>query len=354
MAAVGLTDVYKYGARLLAHLLVVVLVGVVLVLTGDLIGEFLVGSVTDPSLRQPPARTGQVGWVGVGIAGIGVLATFIGLSGLLYKLVADGTAAGTRAVTGGKAGPVGASADVAGEERDAGPDEPRQSATASQADGTSQPDAATETPATDEQTAVSDATASDTGQTEPETEPMSAGTDEGETTQSSATAPEWTPPDPSEFEQPREEATSDESASTAEPFADDPAETYADDTKVVDEATIDDTGATSWEDLQTSAESGHPASESVETDSSTPTDWADETAEITDSAEFDRSSGEPDDSPETTEGPHDDSPETTAEPDDDSPETTAEPDDDDSEDGDAFESFEATETDPLSDALDDE
>ena len=95
MAAVGLSDVFKYGTRFLAHLLVVVLAGVVLVLIGNVVGEFLIGTPSDPSFRTPPET---IGWAGVAISAVGVLATVAGLGGLLFKIVADGTAAGTRAV----------------------------------------------------------------------------------------------------------------------------------------------------------------------------------------------------------------------------------------------------------------
>jgi len=371
MAAVGLTDVYKYGARFLAQLLVVVLVGVVLVLTGDLVGGFIVGSATDPALRTPP---NQSGWAGVAIAGIGILATLSGTVGLLFKLVADGTAAGTRSVVDdgvrqaasaeesdeGEAdeteadtgqseeteqssrpepeqAPVAQASQETGDSGSEPLEQPRQSEMPPQADGPAQ-----ETPV-DDQTGAAPAH-SGNGTEEPraestasaaEAEPAAAEptemgedgasveNDGDETTQTREEPPEWTPPDPSEFEQSRDESTvagdpqsrstAEQSEVTDEPFSEDTAGNYADETKIVDEPTFEeaDASATSWEDLKSSSGSGEGI------DDQSPSEWTDETEEITEGS--DEESTEPE-----------------------------------SDTGANFESFETSDGDPLSDALDDE
>jgi len=360
MAAVGLSDVFKYGTRFLAHLIVVVLLGVVFVLIGNVVGDFLVGTVSDPGIRS---SLGTTAYAGIAIAVVGVLVTVAGLGGLLFKLVADGTTVGTESALAAADGISVAGDETSeqagdGESRDAqqdtgfSPETPQSSPTASDqsrhapetTDPTQQPsagrdsqspvDAASTTnqaqsdPPTDtaQPGAASGEQAVPRQETQHQSEPTQSsqpvtdaespgahseqstearpttndesddetgdGTPTGETDEQSTPdePPEWTPPDPDEFEQQqaaraRERATEDGATdadqSTREhdtsPFDDDPETGFENDTRVVDEDQFDDaqSGATTWDDLQSPTDSTtEQASDRVTDESaSTADDW---------------------------------------------------------------------------------
>lgn len=329
MAAVGLSDVFKYGTRFLAHLLVVVLAGVVLVLTGHLVGDILLLNSGAPGLRLPSSTTGRVG---LGIAGLGLLVTVIGLAGLLFKLVADGTAVGTRAVLeeGGELATSDGDettsepaddADVSDEPADTpSPDERGSPATAASptpqerqeptettdptqsaptSDGPSPPfsqDAAAESqaapqPPTDpdagqppaSETEPSQADSGPANGPEPRSEPAGGddgtGVPDGTDTGNAEGSSEWTPPDPEEFEQHQSTRPDQQSGeASSDPFADDSTGGFDDDTRVVDEGQIDEPAdeATTWDDLRDSSGESNTGSSTDPTgaDESAEEDWS--------------------------------------------------------------------------------
>lgn len=384
MAAVGLSDVFKYGTRLLANLLVVVLTGMVLVLAGNLVGEFIVGTVSNPDIRMPPT---QVGWAGVAVAGAGVLVTFAGLCGLLFKLVADGTAVGTRSVLEAE-GVLSSGVDAEGTDAEVGTSD--ESGVLTQSDetapappgegdgtvaGVSEQPMETTDPVREQQSESASSgggpppqhsedapngQSSDPDRQQPPatgTEPPQQGPPEehsarmpaesdaeggtsGVSEGASAEDPsEWTPPDPEEFEQHQSTQTEEQSPDAgADPFAENAG--FEDDTKVVDEGQFDEPpdSATTWDDLRDSSEesTSGPVDEPAtgETSESESDDWSgsnpfgNESASDNTATESEGSSSPP---AETEEG--------------------------DSEPQDAYdEEFTETEggDDPLSDALEDE
>ena len=358
MAAVGLSDVFKYGTRFLAHLLVVVLLGVVLVLVGDVVGEFITGGLTDPGIRS---NLGTTAYAGIAISVAGVLVTVAGLGGLLFKLVADGTAVGTRSVIVDADGlgdaPTNAASDDEHSDADAAssdeatdtaspesageqPQPPRRPtettapSTESGSAGQNRP-AASQDPVTQESTdrqttpseqferaagqqSAASSEPEQTSQTAPSGEPAppqsgepeqspapdesATGSEQSEAPSNPDEPPEWTPPDPAEFERQQAENADDRAQRDTEDAVDQaqrdtedaddrvsqdrPAspldehrqDSFDDDTRVVDGDQFDDTesGATTWDDLQTPTEStAEPVDEPVteEPQSTGQEDW---------------------------------------------------------------------------------
>ena len=99
MSAVGLSDLYRYGARFVGYVLVVTAAGGALVAGGYVLGA------SDLSTQ---AATNEA-LLGIAAGAIGVLLVLSGLVGLIYKLIADAVMAGTVAARR----TAGADADVA-------------------------------------------------------------------------------------------------------------------------------------------------------------------------------------------------------------------------------------------------
>ncbi|WP_276250436.1 hypothetical protein [Haloarcula rara] len=88
MSAAGLSDVYRYGVRFVGYLLAVTLVAGVFVGGGvAIVGTQGLSSVTGGGATGPVVAA-------IALVAIGVLLLLSGLSGLAYKLVADATMAG--------------------------------------------------------------------------------------------------------------------------------------------------------------------------------------------------------------------------------------------------------------------
>jgi hypothetical protein len=90
MSAVGLTDVYRYGTRLLGTLLVVAGVGGGLIAAGYVL-------IQNGSLDSLSGTAGYRAVLGIVVGALGGLLLLSGLLGLCHKLVADATMTGTLA-----------------------------------------------------------------------------------------------------------------------------------------------------------------------------------------------------------------------------------------------------------------
>lgn len=91
MSAAGLSDVYRYGVRFVGYLLAVTLAAGVFVAGGALAGGSVLTDVADGGAAA--ATTGPL-VAGIALIAIGVLLFLSGLSGLVYKLIADAAMAG--------------------------------------------------------------------------------------------------------------------------------------------------------------------------------------------------------------------------------------------------------------------
>ena len=108
MSAAGLSDVYRYGVRFVGYLLVVTLVGSAFIVGGAIIGNRIL-----PTADGGATATSNVAAIALFV--IGVLLLLSGLFGLAYKLVADATTAG---IAQGRAVETGVTAADDGSETD--------------------------------------------------------------------------------------------------------------------------------------------------------------------------------------------------------------------------------------------
>jgi hypothetical protein len=225
MSAAGLSDVYRYGVRFVGYLLVVTLVGSAFIVGGAILGEQLLPTVGGGD------TTATSNVAAIALFAIGVLLLLSGLFGLAYKLVADATMAG---VAQGRAVGRGVTASDDGSKTD---DEDARSA------GTAETAAVTETaddesaettggaadppsddgePAPDQPaTAADDATAEAQTVVEEPSEPPEQPADSQDAQSDSPASSEPTPDQPDAWVADEDPLTTDEPVADEEPLATD-------------------------------------------------------------------------------------------------------------------------------------
>lgn len=289
MSAVGLSDLYRYGTRFVGYGLVVTAAG----------GAFVAGGYVLGATDISPQVASNEALLGIAAGAIGVLLALSGLVGLVYKLIADAVMAGTAAAL---------SAQTADAEEPAAANEPTEESETE--DATKAVPAAA--PADDEPDAPADES-SPPAEPEPTAEEPTQPTAEAE---QDIEEPEPTT-EPEEATQPTAEAEQDieESQPTADAEAsavDDGGEPVAEESQPVEETADEQSETATAESVDLFEGAEETAAEDREAEAP-PQEWSppdpsefERSESVEPSVDDDETDDTPDDDGETSEAPDDD------------------------------------------------